>query len=140
MEDQIRGARRELPDHQPAHLIAGVLRDRALAQRTVDELNGNGFRDESIFVIHGERGAEALRRRGQAAGFLRWVWGRFAEFAGAADRYVIGVELKGPESRSGERVRGIFLSHGAHDIIRMGRGFSEEIMAVRPRLVADGRS
>lgn len=149
MEDEIRGARRELPGHRPEHLVAGVIRDRATAQLTVDELSGHGVCDESIFVIHGASGAEALRHRDEGAGLLRWVWGRFAEFAGAADdfvrrhaeaaeqgSYVIGVELRGAESRTKERVQRIFQSHGAHDIIHVGRGFTEEIMAVRPRLMA----
>ena len=149
MEDEIRGAGRELPHQRPHQLVAGVIRDYGETQQTVDELNTLGLSEDSIFVLHGERGAEALRHRGEAAGFLRWMWGRFVEFAGAGDdfvrrhieaadegKYVIGVELRSDESRKPDRVHHVLQSHGGHDIVRVGRGFREELMNARPRLIA----
>lgn len=146
MQEQVRGAGSELPRRRPGHLIAGVMKDHGATQSTVDELNTLGVSEDSIFVLHGERGAESLRHRGEAAGFLRWVWGRFVEFAGAGDdfvrrhieaadegKYLIGVELRGYEPRTQDRVQHVLKSHGGHDIIRVGRGFSEEIMIARPR-------
>ena len=140
MEDDIRGDRRELSRRRPGDLIAGVLRDHGNTQLTVDELNASGFSEDSIFVLHGQRGAEALRHRGEAAGFLRWAWGRFVEFASARDdfvrrhieaaeqgKYVIGIELTRAERRGRNGVHSILKSHGAHDVIRVGRGFSEEV-------------
>jgi len=141
MDDQIRGARGELPSRPPPHLIAGVIRERGATQLTVDELNAGGFSEDSVFVLSGERGAEALRHRGEGAGFLRWAWGRLVEFADARDdfvrrhteaaelgNYVIGIELGSPNGRTSDGVRGILTSHGAHDIVSVGKGFSEEIM------------
>jgi hypothetical protein len=141
MEDRIRGARSELPRRRPAQLIAGVIRERGVTQLTVDELNAGGFSEDAIFVLSGERGAESLRHRGEGAGFLRWAWGRFVEFADAGDdfvrrhteaaeqgNYVIGIELGSANGRTRDGVRVILTSHGAHDIISVGRGFSEEIM------------
>jgi hypothetical protein len=141
MEDRIRGPRSELPSRRPAQLIAGVIRERGATQLTVDELNAEGFSEDTIFVLSGERGAESLRHRGEGAGFLRWAWGRFVEFADAGDdfvrrhteaaeqgNYVIGIELGSANGRTRDGVRGILASHGAHDIVRVGRGFSEEIM------------
>ena len=149
MEDEIRGACQELPLQRPHHLVAGVIKDYGETQLTVDELNTLGLSEDSIFVLHGERGAEALRHRGEAAGFLRWAWGRFVEFAGAGDdfvrrhieaadegKYLIGVELRSDERRTQDRVQHVLKSHGGHDIIRVGRGFSEEIMTARPRVIA----
>jgi hypothetical protein len=149
MEDQIRGARSELPSRRPAHLIAGVIRERRATQLTVDDLNAGGFSENTIFVLSGERGAEALRHRGEGAGFLRWAWGRFVEFAGAGDDFVrrhieaaeqgncvIGIVLDGASSRTRDGVRWILWSHGAHDIVSVGRGFSEETMRTGPRLIA----
>ena len=151
MEDEIRGACQELPHQRPHDLLAGVIKDHSEAQLTVDELNTLGFSEDSIFVLYGERGAESLRHRGEAAGFLRWAWGRFAEFAGAGDdfvrrhieaadegKYVIGVELRSDERRAPDRVQvqHVLKSHGGHDIIRVGRGFSEEMMNARPRVIA----
>jgi len=149
MEDEIRGARSELSGGRPDHLIAGVIKDHGRTQLTVDELNACGFSEDSIFVLHGQRGAESLRHRGEAAGFLRWVWGRFVEFADAGDdfvrrhieaaeqgNYVIGVELTRAKSRGRDGVHSILRSHGAHDVIRVGRGFSEEMMVASPRLIA----
>jgi hypothetical protein len=149
MQDEIRGARSELPSRRPAHLIAGVIRERGATQLTVDELNAGGFSEDSIFVLSGKPGAEALRHRGEAGGFLRWAWGRFVEFAGAGDDfvrrhteaaeygdYVIGVELSSAKGRIRDGVRGILASHGARDIISVGRGFSEEITQMSPRLIA----
>jgi hypothetical protein len=149
MEDEIRGACRDLPRRRPHDLIAGVIKDHDETQVTVDELNTLGFPEDSIFVLHGEPGAAALRHRGEAGGFLRWVWERFVEFAGAGDdfvrrhieavdegKYVIGIELTSVESQSRDGVNSILKSHGAHDIIRIWRGFSEEIMDARPHLLA----
>jgi hypothetical protein len=129
MEDQIRGARGELPRRRPGHLVAGVIQDPGAAQLTVDELNANGFSEEALFVLHGERGADSLRHRGEAGGFLNWMWGRFVEFAGAGDdfvrrhieaveegNYVIGVELKSEDSRTRDGVGHILKSHGGDDI------------------------
>jgi hypothetical protein len=149
MEVQIRGARSELPGRRPANLIAGVIREHAATQLTVDELNAAGFSEEFIFVLSGERGAEALRHRGEGAGFLRWAWGCFTEFAGGADDFVrrhteaaqegqcvIGVELGSAKGQTRHGVSGILASHGAHDIVSVGRGFSEEMMGKSPRLMA----
>ena len=149
MQDQVRGARNELPRKRPGHLIAGVVEDQGATQSTVDELNTLGFPEDSIFVLHGERGAESLRHRGEGAGFLRWVWGRFVEFASAGDdlvrrhieavdegKYLLGVELRSDEPRTRDRVQHVLKSHGGHDIIRVGRGFSEEIMPARPCVIA----
>ena len=149
MDDEIRGACKELPDQRPHHLVAGVIKDHDETQVTVDELNTLGLSEDSIFVLHGERGAEALRHRGQGAGFLRWAWGRFVEFASAGDdfvrrhieavddgKYLIGIELRSDERRTQDRVQHVLKSHGGHDIIRTGRGFSEEILDARPHLMA----
>ena len=149
MEDAIRGARSELPSRRPAHLIAGVIGERGATQLTVDELNAGGFSEDSIFVLSGKPGAEALRHRGESAGFLRRAWDRFVEFAGAGDdfvtrhmeaaeqgNYVIGIGLRSVDRRTRDGLHMILKSHGAHDIIRVGRGFSEEIIGAGPRLVA----
>src|SRR6266545_897496 len=149
MQDRVRGARSELPRRRPDDLIAGVMEGQGATQLTVDELYTLGFSEDSIFVLYGERGAETLRHRGESAGFLRWVWGRFVEFAGAGDdfvrrhieavdegKYVIGIELTSVESQSRDGANSILRSHGAHDIIRIGQGFSEEIMDARPHLIA----
>jgi hypothetical protein len=146
VEDQIRGARGELPRRRPARLIAGVIRERGATQITVDELNAGGFGEDSIFVIYGERGAEALRHRGEGAGFLRWAWTRFVDYAGAGDdfvrrhteaaahgNYIIGIELGNATAPTRDGVRGILASHGAHDIVSVG-GFSEEMVQMTPRL------
>ena len=149
MEDEIRGAGRELPQQRPRRLVAGVIRDYGETQQTVDELNTLGLSEDSIFVLHGERGAESLRHRGEAGGFLHWVWERFVEFAAAGDdfvrrhieavddgMYLIGVELRSNERRTEDRVQHVLKSHGGHDIIRVGRGFSEEMLTARPRVIA----
>ena len=149
MQDEIRGAFQGLPHQRPHHLVAGVIRDHGETQLTVDELNMLGFSEDSIFVLHGERGAEALRHRGETAGFLHWVWARFVEFAGAGDdfvrrhieaadqgKYVIGVDLRSGESRTPDRVHHVLQSHGGHDIIRVGRGLTEEMMTASPRFIA----
>jgi hypothetical protein len=141
MDDHIRGARDELPSRRPAHLIAGVLGERSATQLTVDELNADGFSEDTVFVLSGHRGAESLRHRGGGAGFLRWAWGRFVEFADAGDdfvrrhieaaeqgNYVIGIELGSANGRARDGVRGILTSHGAHDIVSVGRGCTEEII------------
>jgi hypothetical protein len=147
MQDQVRGAGSELPRRRPGQLIAGVMKDHGATQSTVDELNTLGFSEDSIFVLYGERGAESLRHRGEGAGFLRWVWGRFVEFAGAGDdfvrrhieaadegKYLIGVELRSDERRTQDRVQHVLKSHGGHDIIRVGGGYSEEMIDARPPL------
>ena len=149
MQDEVRGAGTDLPRRRPDHLIAGVIEDQGARQLAVDELNTLGFSEDSIFVLHGEHGAETLRHRGEGAGFLRWVWGRFVEFAGAGDdfvrrhieaadegKYLICVELRSDESRTRDRVQHVLKSHGGHDIIRVGRGFSEEMLTARPRVIA----
>jgi hypothetical protein len=53
---------------RPENFIAGVLNDQQQVELAVNELHSLGFAEESIAVLHGESGAESLRRRGEQPG------------------------------------------------------------------------
>ena len=140
MEEEIRGASSQAPRKRPGCMIAGVIGDRRETQLAVDELSSLGFSESSIFVLHGESGAESLRHRGEAAGRLYHAWLHFDEFANASDdfvkgaveaadagEYVLGIELKREQTSNRDALLGLLKSHGARDIVWVNGGSTEAL-------------
>jgi hypothetical protein len=128
---------------RPDNFMAGVLNNQQQMELVVDELHSLGFAEESIVVLHGESGAEDLRRRGEqpgVTGFFQGILARFREAAGnelenirqhveAAERgnYVIAVLLPNAEVELSEKVRQSLKSHGGYNIV-LGRRNSLETL------------
>ena len=133
MKDQTQGASSELPARPPAHMVACAIADAADTQRAVQQLNENGLSEDSVTVLHGKEGADALRNRGSDAGLLQSLLRRFAELASgiddfvqlhvdAADRgeHIVLVAVPSGDSDATERIWQMLKSHNAHDGIAAG--------------------
>ena len=138
MQDRIEGASSEVPPRPPAHMVACAIADTADTQRAVTQLNQNGLAEDSVSVLHGKEGADALRNRG--SGLLQSLLIRFNELAGATDDFVqrhidaaargehiVLVELPSGDSDATERIWGILASHNAHDGFAVGQGTNYEL-------------
>jgi hypothetical protein len=128
---------------RPDNFMAGVLNDQQQMELAVNELHSLGFAEESIVVLHGESGADALRRRDEqpgVIGFFQGIWARFSEVAGneleniqqhveAAERgnYVVVVLLPNADVELSEKVRQSLKSYGGYDIV-LGRRNSLETL------------
>ena len=122
-----------LPSRRPNNFIVGVVDLKKELARAVSELNSSGLAHDSIFVLSGEEGAEAIRHRGEQAGapgVLKWISNRLDEFAGgeldsvqrhaeAAERgsYIIGVQLPNGSAQHRDGVRNLLKRYGGYDII-----------------------
>ena len=140
MEEEIRGASSQAPRKRPGCMIACVIGDRRETQLAVDELSSLGLSESSIFVLHGESGAQSLRHRGEAVGRLYRAWVRFDEFANASDdfvqgaveaadagEYVLGIELTREQTSSRDTLLKLLKSHGARDIVWVNGGTTEAL-------------
>jgi hypothetical protein len=138
MEDRIEGAGSEPPSGPPVHMVACAIADTADAKRAVTQLNQNGLSEDSVSVLHGREGADALRNRG--SGVLQSLLIRFNELAGATDDFVqrhieaadrgehiILVEIPSGDSDATERIWRILASHNAHDGFAVGQGTNYEL-------------
>ena len=138
MQDRIEGASSEPPSGPPAHMVACAIADTADAKQAVTQLNENGLSEDSVSVLHGKEGADALRNRG--SGVLQSLLIRLNELAGATDdfvqrhieaadrgEYVILVELPSGESGATDRMWRILASHNAHDGFVVGQGANYEL-------------
>jgi hypothetical protein len=121
---------------RPDNFMAGVINDQQQMELVVNELRSLGFPEESIAVLHGESGADALRHRGEqpgVTGFFQGILARFREAAGneleniqqhveAAERgnYVVAVLLPNTDVELSEKVRQSLKSHGGYNIV-LGR-------------------
>ena len=110
-------------------------------ESAVNELNSLGFPDDSILVLHGKSGADAIRGRDQEpgfTGFMRRSWIRLSEFlsnqldhvqrhieAAEQGNYVILVPLQDTDEESRSRVHQTLKSHGGYDIVLVGLNSSE---------------
>ena len=123
-----------LGGHHPENFIVAVVGDPQQSELLVDELRSMGFSEESIIVLHGKSGADAIRHRGEGNNPIRRIWNRFDEFArdamddiqrhiDAAERgsYVFIVVLSDADSNTSDGLRQIIKSHGGSDIVLVGR-------------------
>jgi hypothetical protein len=138
MQDRIEGASSEVPQGPPVHMVACAIADTADTQRAVTQLNQKGLSEDSVSVLHGKEGADALRNRG--SGVLQSILIRLNELAGATDDFVqrhieaadrgehiILVELPSGDSDATERIWRILASHNAHDGFAVGQGTNYEL-------------
>jgi hypothetical protein len=68
---------------RPNNFIVGVINEQPQVESAVNELDSLGFPDDSILVLHGKSGADAIRGRDQEpgfTGFMRRSWIRLSEF------------------------------------------------------------
>jgi hypothetical protein len=126
---------------RPDNFIVGVINEQPQAKSAVNELDSLGFPEDSILVLHGKSGADAIRNRDQEpgfTGFLRQTWMRVSEFLSnqldhvqrhveAAERgnYVIVVPLPDGNMERRDEVHQIMKSNGGYDIVLVGRHSSE---------------
>ena len=138
MQDRIEGSSSELPQGPPVHMVACAIAGTADTQAAVIDLNKNGLSEDSVSVLHGKEGADALRDRG--SGLLQSLLIRFNELAGATDDFVqrhieaadrgehiILVELPSGDSDAIERIWSILAFHNAHDGFAVGQGTNYEL-------------
>jgi len=119
---------------RPEDFIVGVISDQQQSESLVNELRSTGFSEESIIVLHGKSGADAIRHRGEGNNLFRRFWDRFDEFARAASddvqrhieaaergNYVVVVVMPNADRDAREGVRQIMKSNGGYDIVLVGR-------------------
>jgi hypothetical protein len=135
----------EVPGRRPDNFIVGVIDERPQVESAVNELNSLGFPEDSILVLHGKSGADAIRGRDQEpgfTGFLRHCWIRLSEFlsnqldnvqrhieAAEQGNYVMVVPLQGNDVEPRNRVHQVLKSHGGYDIVLVGLNSSEQLTA-----------
>jgi hypothetical protein len=126
---------------RPDNFIVGVINEQPGVNSVVNELGSLGFSQDSILILHGKSGADAIRNRDQEpgfTGFLRQTWMRVSEFLSnqldhvqrhieAAERgnYVIVVPLPNASMELRNQVHQILKSQGGYDIVLVGRHSSE---------------
>jgi hypothetical protein len=143
--DATPGTSNEAPGRRPDNFIVGVIDEQPHVGSAVNELHSLGFPEDSILVLHGKSGAEAIRGRDQEpgfTGFLRHCWIRLSEFlsnqldhvqrhieAAEQGNYVIVVLLQGTDVEPRDQVHQVLKSHGGYDIVLVGLNSSEQLTA-----------
>ena len=120
------------PSQRPPQFVAGVIDDADQVEGAIEELTALGVQRESIGVLQGERGADAIAGR-HAYGLRSWFqraaetlsdeaeyFDRFQE-AARAGRYVVGIPLPDASEATQERVREILTKRGAHSLVFSSR-------------------
>jgi hypothetical protein len=75
--------RQDTSGPRPDIFMVGVIKEQPQVESAVNELSSLGFPEDSILVLHGKSGADAIRDRDQEpgfTGFLRHCWIRLSEF------------------------------------------------------------
>jgi hypothetical protein len=121
------------PSGKPPQFVAGVIDDGDEFERAIEELTTAGVERESIGVLQGERGAEAIAGRHEHHGLRGWFQhaaesmsdedeylNHFQE-AARAGGFVIGVPVAQHGGATSERVLEILTRHGAHSLVSSSR-------------------
>jgi hypothetical protein len=130
---------------RPDNFIVGVISEQPQVESAVNELDSLGFPEDSILVLYGKGGADAIRDRDQEPGFrggLRQTWMRVSEFlsnqldhvqrhveAAEQGNYVILVPLPDTDVESRDQVQQLLKSHGGYDIVLVGLNSSKQLDA-----------
>lgn len=141
MADVTQRTSQDTSGRRPDNFIVGVINEQPQVESAVSELNTLGFAEDSILLLHGQSGADAIRGRDQEPGFkgsLRQTWMRVSEFlsnqldhvkrhieAAERDNYVVVVPLPDADTESRGQVHQILRSHGGYDIVLVRRHSSE---------------
>jgi hypothetical protein len=137
--------RQDTSGPRPDIFMVGVIKEQPQVESVVNELSSLGFPEDSILVLHGKSGADAIRGRDQEpgfTGFLRQRWIRLSEFlsnqldnvqrhieAAEQGNYLIGVPLQDTDTESRDQVYQVLKSHGGYDIVLVGINSSEQLTA-----------
>jgi hypothetical protein len=137
--------RQDTSGPRPDIFMVGVIKEQPQVESAVNELSSLGFPEDSILVLHGKSGADAIRDRDQEpgfTGFLRQRWIRLSEFlsnqldnvqrhieAVEQGNYLIGVPLQDTDTESRDQVYQVLKSHGGYDIVLVGINSSEQLTA-----------
>lgn len=116
------------PTSRPPNFVAGVIDDGADFEGAVEDLVAAGIARESLGILQGERGAEAIagRYEGGLGSWLQRVGEFLSDEREYVDRYqeearqghfVVGVPLPDESDATRERIRAILSTHGAHSIV-----------------------
>ena len=120
------------PSDRPTNFVAGVIGAADEFEHAVNEIIAAGVKRESIGVLQGQRGADAIA--GRHAGGLRSWFQRTGEALSDETRYVdryeeearrggyvIGVPLPDARDTTRERIRQILRTHGGRFIVSSTR-------------------
>lgn len=141
MADVTHRTSQDTSGRRPDNFIVGVISELPEVESVVNELNSLGFAEDSILVLYGKSGADAIRGRDREPGFtglLRRSWIRLSEFlsnqldhvqrhieAAEQGNYVIVVPLQDTDRESRNQVHQVLKSHGGYDIVLVGLNSSE---------------
>ncbi len=145
MADVTHRTRQDTSGPRPDIFMVGVIKEQPQVESAVNELSSLGFPEDSILVLQGKSGADAIRGRDQEpgfTGFLRQRWIRLSEFlsnqldnvqrhieAVEQGNYLIGVPLQDTDTESSDQVYQVLKSHGGYDIVLVGINSSEQLTA-----------
>jgi hypothetical protein len=110
------------PSSRPPGFVAGAIDDGADFERAVEDLVAAGIARESLGILQGERGAEAIagRYEGGVRSWLQRVGELLSDEREYVDRYqedareghfVVGVPLPDESDATRERIRAIRSAH-----------------------------
>lgn len=119
------------PTKRPPNFVAGVIDDQSQFERAVEELVAAGISRDSIGILQGARGADAIAGRNEGMSWLH----RAAEFLSDEREYVarykeearqghfvVGVPLPDASEATRQRIRAVLAAHGAHPSLRARPG------------------
>ena len=113
------------PADRPANFVAAVIHDLDAYRDAVEDLVAQGFPRDSLGLLHGRRGAEAIAGRNR-----RWWAEALTDEVSYVDRfeeeiraggYVVGVPLVGSHEHARDQVRDILKRHGAGFVVSSTR-------------------
>jgi hypothetical protein len=135
----------EASGQRPDNFIVGVIDEQPQVENAVNELKSLSFPEDAILVLHGEKGADAIRDRDQEPGFTGFVrrsWIRVSDFlsnqldhvkrhieAAEQGNYVILVPLQDTDMEFRDQVHQVLTSHGGYDIVLVEQSTSKQLDA-----------
>jgi hypothetical protein len=116
------------PTGPPPNFVAGVIDDRTSFELAVEDLVRAGIPRETLGILQGERGADAISGRygGGPASWFRHAADYLSDEHEYIDRYeeearrghfVVGVPLPDATDATRERIRSILTKRAAHHVV-----------------------
>ena len=118
------------PSRRPPNFVAAVIDDGPEFERALEDLVAAGIPRESMGILQGERGAEAMAGLYESRSWLQRVGDMLSEEREYVDRYkeaarqghfVVGVPLPDGSEATRQRIESILSEHGAHSLVSSTR-------------------
>jgi hypothetical protein len=115
---------------RPPNFVAAVIDDAPEFERALEDLVAAGIARESMGILQGERGAEAMAGVYESRSWLQRVGDMLSDEREYVDRYrqaareghfVVGVPLPDRSEATRQRIEAILSKHGAYSLLSSTR-------------------